>query len=324
MTSSNPEGRRRETEPFGITYDRLRLDKVLTRLVRKHGLKRTLELPADGAKAMPGIYSLALARAGVDVHLFNPEPQALELWERLGLRDRVTVIEGDDPRETGLPDRHYDMVWNFVSVGFRTDFDRIIGEMTRVSNNLVMTVHCNGFNYGYPWHRFLHKALQLEWNHGETEYFFPRAVRRVYRSHGLEPTDFGLFDMPWWPDPPGFRDVRLHLSGGNVVENFDWNAPIEEIYAGKAVPSGLAFLSRIEDMRIPMPVTRSCWRGRWRFSGRPMTWLRWRPSICFPIRRMWKRWRCCVAVERGCLFRGVAGPLVCLATVVSDKMPNLL
>lgn len=251
----NDQTRRVETEPFGITYDRLRLDKLLTRLVQKHGIKTSLELPADGAKAMPGIYSLALARAGVDVHLFNPEPQALELWDRLGLRDRVTVVEGDDPRDTGLDDDKFDLVWNFVSVGFRTDFEAIMAEMARTSRRHVMTVHCNGFNWGYPWHRFLHRVFDLDWTHGETAYFFPKRVRAVYRELGLEPVDFGLLDMPWWPDPPGFRDVRLHLQGVDVVEDFDWRAPIEDIYRTGHQPTPLRVLGRIEDSRrIPKPV----------------------------------------------------------------------
>jgi hypothetical protein len=247
--------RRREREPFGITYDRHRLDRVLTRLVRTHGIRTALELPADGAKAMPGIYSLALARAGVHVTLFNPEEQGLDVYRRLGLEDRVTAVYAEHPRETGLDDRSFDLVWNFVSIGFRPDFDAIVGEMRRVSRRHVMTVHCNGFNWGYPWHRFLHRALKLPWNHGETDYFFPRRVRSIYRAHGLEPVDFGLFDMPWWPDPPGFRDVRLHLSGGDVVEDFDWEAPIEQIYRDGALPTPLRVLSRIEDARhIPLPV----------------------------------------------------------------------
>lgn len=246
--------RRTETEPFGITYDRMRLDRILTRLVREHGIRTSLELPADGAKAMPGIYSLALARAGVDVTLFNPEDQALALWDRLGLMDRVTVVRGDHPADTGLESGQFDLVWNFVSVGFRKDFEAIIGEMARVSRRHVMTVHCNGFNWGYPWHRFLHRALNLEWNHGETAYFFPRKVRSVYRGLDLEPVDFGLFDMPWWPDPPGFRDVRLHLSGGDIVEDFDWRAPIEDVYRTGQRPLGLRVLSKIEDASIPTPV----------------------------------------------------------------------
>lgn len=255
MNDKRAEKRRVETEPFGITYDRMRLGKLLTRMVEERGIKTSLELPADGAKAMPGIYSLALARAGVNVHLFNPEDQALELYDRLGLLDQVTVIEGDDPKNTGLDSGQFDLVWNFVSVGFRKDFEQIMAEMARTSNRYVMTVHCNGYNYGYPWHRFLHWALKLDWNHGETAYFFPRRVREVYRSLGAEPVDFGLLDMPWWPDPPGFRDVRLHLSGGDIVEDFDWKAPIEDIYATGKRPTGLRILSKIEDLPvIPRPV----------------------------------------------------------------------
>ncbi|MFT6396045.1 MAG: hypothetical protein ACJAYU_000787 [Bradymonadia bacterium] len=253
MTESTK--RRTETEPFGITYDRMQLDRTITRLVRKHDIRTALELPADGAKAMPGIYSLAFARAGVHVHLFNPEPQALELWARLGLQDMYTVVEGDDPANTGLDPGQFDICWNFVSVGFRKDFRDIIAEMERCSKRFVMTVHCNGFNYGYPWHRFLHKALKLEWNHGETEYFFPKKVRETYRAKGLEPVDFGLLDMPWWPDPPGFRDVRLHLNGGDVLEDFNWKAPIEDIYRTGKRPFALRVLSRIERLpTIPTPV----------------------------------------------------------------------
>ena len=246
-----------ETEVFGITYDRLRLDRTFRRLLDRYPIRTALELPAAGAKAMPSIYSLALARLGVEVTLLNPEPQGLEVWDRLRLD--YNVVEADDLTNTGLDPASFDLVWNFVTVGFSPDFSGIIAEMARVSRRYVMTVHCNGFNYGYPWHRFLHWALKLDWNHGETAYFFPRAVKSTYRDAGLRSVDFGLFDMPWWPDPPGFRDVRLHLSGGDVVEELDWAAPIEDIYRDGDVPKGLKVLSFIEDLPIPRLV-------RWPFS----------------------------------------------------------
>ncbi len=244
----------KETEPLGITYDRLRLDKVLTHLVEKYEIKKALELPTDGAKAMPGIYSLALARAGCHVYLYNPEPQGLEVWRRLGLEDMFTVVEGNDPANTGLATGEYDLVWNFVTVGFRENFADIIAEMSRLTSRFTMTVHCNGYNYGYPWHRFLHWLFRLEWTHGETAYFFPKCVRSVYEESGLNPIDFGLLDMPWWPDPPGFRDVRLHLSGGDDVKSREWTAPIEEVYASGRVPDLLRFLSAIENSPVPKPV----------------------------------------------------------------------
>ena len=253
------EPRRQETEPFGITYDRIRLDKVARNLVRRLGIRNVLELPAHGSKSMPGIYSLGFANAGCHVTLFDPEPQGVEVYERLGLRDRVTVVHGEDAARSGLDADAYDLVWNFVTLGFRPDFEEVLKEMHRTSRKAVMTVHCNGFNYGYPWHRFLHWALKLPWTHGQTDYFFPNRVRRAYRAAGIEPTDTGLFDMPWWPDPPGFRDVRLHLSGGDVVEDFDWVAPIEDVYRTGRIPPFLHALSKIEDLPILPPV-------RWTFS----------------------------------------------------------
>jgi hypothetical protein len=256
MSQTKHDGavRQRETEPLGITYDRLRLDALLTRLVRERGIKTAWELPADGAKAMPSIYSLALARAGVHVTLYRPEEQGLEVWRRLGLIDKVTAVYEGTPAATGLPDRSFDLVWNFVSVGFRPDFGDIIGEMARLSNRHVLTVHCNGFNWGYPWHKLLHAAFRLPWTHGETAYFFPNRVRDVYRGRGLNPAEFGHLDMPWWPDPPGFRDVRLHLSGGDRVEDLEWTAPIEAIYAGGEVPKLVQRLAKIEESEIPTPV----------------------------------------------------------------------
>jgi hypothetical protein len=248
---------RREREPFGITYDRLRLDRTFARLIRRHGIRTALELPAGGAKAMPSIYSLALARHGVAVTLVNPEPQGLAVWDRLDLPYEAARVA--DLRQTGLPESSYDLVWNFVTVGFEHDFDRIIREMGRLARRFVMTVHCNGFNYGYPWHRFLHRLLKLPWNHGETAYFFPKNVRAVYRGAGLVPVDLNLFDMPWWPDPPGFRDVRLHLTGGDDVEALEWSAPIEDIYAGEPVMPLLRVLGFIEDLPLPKLL-------RWPFS----------------------------------------------------------
>lgn len=243
-----------EREPYGITYDRLRLDLVFRDLLSRYPIQRVLEYPAEGAKAMPSIYSLALGALGCDVTLVNPSEQGLEVWRDLGLGDRFEVVEVDDLCDSGLDADRWDLVWNFVSVGFRTDFDRILAEMARVSRRYVMTVHCNAYNLGYPWHHFLHWALGLEWTHGETDYFWPHRVRQAYREAGGEPIDFGLFDMPGWPDPPGFRDVRLHLNGGDDVEIFEWTAPIAEYYGRKELPPLMRLLSRVESSSVPQPV----------------------------------------------------------------------
>ncbi|MBA2662904.1 MAG: hypothetical protein H0U74_11450 [Bradymonadaceae bacterium] len=257
---SNQTPRGHETEPFGITYDRLRLDHLFDELLARYPIKRVLEYPAEGSKAMPSIYSLALGARGCHVTLVNPEPQGVEVWKRLGYEENLEVLYVDDLAASGLESGGWDLVWNFVTVGFRKDFGPILGEMGRLSAGQVMTVHCNAFNWGYPWHHLLHKLFRLEWTHGQTDYFWPHKVRAAYAARGLTPTETGLLDMPWWPDPPGFRDIRLHLSGGNTVEDFDWYAPIEEFYrSGEVLPLLLRVLGAIESGPVPRPV-------RWVFS----------------------------------------------------------
>jgi hypothetical protein len=257
----------REREPYGITYDRLRLDHVFRKLLAERPIQRVLEYPAEGAKAMPSIYSLGLGALGCDVTLVNPSEQGLDVWRRLGLEDRFTAVEVadlSDARElrdaqfagknAQFAGQDWDLVWNFVSVGFRSDFERILAEMTRLSSRYVMTVHCNAYQLGYPWHHLLHRVLDLEWTHGETDYFWPHRVRRAYRDAGAEPVDFGLFDMPGWPDPPGFRDVRLHLNGGDDVDIFEWSAPIADFYKSGKLPALMPLLSRIESGPVPRPI----------------------------------------------------------------------
>lgn len=242
-----------EIEPPGITYDRLRLDRTLQRVARQHNVRTALEIPSRGAKAMGGLYSLALGRAGVDVTLHEPDPDGLAVWERLGLADRVHALHTPDLPHLPVDTETFDLAWNFVTLGDEPHREALLAEMARTSR-LVLTVHCNGFNWGYPWHRFLHRIFRVPWNHGDPHWFFPDRVRESFRNAGITPIDFGHLDMPWWPDPPGLRDMRLHL--GRIEERADtrWNAPIEAIYSGEPVPKPLRVLSRIEDAPIPTPV----------------------------------------------------------------------
>ncbi|TVQ96763.1 MAG: methyltransferase domain-containing protein [Deltaproteobacteria bacterium] len=242
-----------EREPPGITYDRLRLDRLLTRIAHQHGVASALEIPSRGAKAMGGLYSLALARAGADVTLHDPDPHARDAWHRLHLQHRLHTLHAPDLPRLPTADHAFDLAWNFVTLGDAPDRPTLLAEMAR-SARLVLTVHCNGHNWGYPWHRFLHRLFRVPWNHGDTDWFFPDTVRDAHRAAGLEPLALGYLDMPWWPDPPGFRDMRLHL--GLVEENphTRWTAPIEDIYRGDNIPLPLRVLSRIEDGPVPPPV----------------------------------------------------------------------
>jgi hypothetical protein len=245
-----------QVEPGGITYDRYRLGVLFERLLREHRVARVIEVPADGEKAMPSISSLALGRLGCEVVLVNPSPAGLEAWERLGLRDQVVPLQVDDLAALPLPDDCVDLAWNFVTLGKTGRFEKVLAEMARVSRRLVMTVHNNGWNIGYPWHRLLHLALRLPWTHGDTRYHWPSEVRRAYAELGLLELELEVFDSPPWPDPPGFRDVRLHraLGGGGDVASCRWQAPIVDYYAEQRFPAWMRWLSRAEDLGVPTPL----------------------------------------------------------------------
>lgn len=92
---------------------------------------------------------------------------------------------------------------------------------------------------------------------GPSEAFFPKAVARRYREAGLDVIETGSLDMPFWPDPPGFRDVRLHRAGldPNAPDpSIEWESPIEEYYRSGRLPAALRVLGKVEDLPWPRPV----------------------------------------------------------------------
>lgn len=245
-----------QIEPGGITYDRYRLGQLFERIVRTRKVRKVVEVPAAGEKAMPSVYSLALGLLGCEVTLVNPVAASLEAWERLGIRDKAVVVEVEDLTTLPFEDGAFDMAWNFVTLSKTGAFEEVLGEMARVSGRLVMTVHNNGYNLGYPWHRLLHKVFGFPWTHGETRYHWPAEVHPAYERAGIHIEEQRFFDAPPWPDPPGIRDVRLHreLKDSSDVTACDWRAPVVDYYAAGQFPSWMRALSIVEDLPIPAPL----------------------------------------------------------------------
>lgn len=244
--------RRAETEVPGITYDRFRVARLLERLHARLKLRRVIEVPSTGAKACPSLYSLPLAMKGCDVTLVNGFPPAFENWTRLGVRERLTAVRA---RTDALPfpAKSFDLAWNFVTLGWQESLVPTLMEMARVAP-AVLLVQQNGYNIGYPWHRFLHWLFRLEWDHGHTRYFFPRTVAIEFKVAGLERLEIGLLDQVPWPDPPGFRDVRLHWQGKkpHPEEECDWTVPAVEYLKHGAFPAWMRFFGAIEDLPVPL------------------------------------------------------------------------
>ena len=265
MTSAH-EQRQHEREAYGISYDRFALTRLQRVLTRELGVSSVLECPSHGAKAAGSLYSLGWALAGCDVTLVNPDPDPLHYWDELNLRDQLMTAPVDDPAALPFKDDNFDLCFNFVTFTGLADPDAWLEEMKRVSRRHVMVVACNNFQLGYPLHRALHALFNIPWNHGDVSFNYPWAIKRWFKRHGLKITGAGTTDSPPWPDPVGFRDVRLHrqYAGEAIPEQAaHWEVPMVEMLKKNKFPLWMRLLGLYDlPLRkgyIKLPVSHLFW-----------------------------------------------------------------
>jgi hypothetical protein len=237
-----------EREVFGITYDRAATIELQKKLVERFALKTVLESPSHGAKAAGSLYSLGFALSGCQVTLVNPETQPLRYWNELGLADQLTTTEAPEVTRLPFADNQFDLVWNFVTFTALSDPDAWLQEMIRVSRNYVFVINCNNFQLGYPWHRILHRVFHLPWTHGEVAFNYPWRVKQWFAKYHLSPVELGTIDSPPWPDPVGFRDVRLHRAYGRHAADQSakavshWDVPMIDYLRADRLPLWIELL----------------------------------------------------------------------------------
>lgn len=240
-----------ETEPYGVEYERFALQKLFDRLAGRYDIKTVLELPATGAKAMPSIYSLGWALAGCHVTLVNGDRKVSSVWERLGLREQIEFITVNDIVETGLPDKTYDLVWNFNVLPGKSQWERFLDEMARLSNKYLMFIHVNSYNVGFPFHRWAHRRTGIPWSHGDVRFNSPGKFKRILQERGYPIKEIGVVDCPCWPDSLGFRDIRLHRQVDNTKE-VEWRSHYLEWVETGGFPVWLKMVYLLEKLPIPL------------------------------------------------------------------------
>jgi hypothetical protein len=201
---------RKETEVFGVTYDRYVLLQLHRIMAKGLELKTVVEMPSHGAKAAGSLYSIGFGLAGCNVTLVNPEMEMMYGWDEIGISKNVKTIKCTDVCNTPFDNNSFDLAWNFVTWTELEKPQLLLKEMRRVSRKYVLLVTCNNFQPGYPWHRFLHWIFGFPWTHGQVKYNHITKVKRMFREAGLRVIEYGAIDTPGWPDPSGPRDVRLH------------------------------------------------------------------------------------------------------------------
>jgi len=239
----------KETEVFGVTYDRYVLIKLHGIFTRELNLKTVVEMPSHGAKAAGSLYSIGFGLSGCRVTLVNPEMEMMYGWEELGIQDRVETVPGRDVYDSGFGTNQFDLSWNFVTWTELASPEKFLLEMKRISSQYVLLVTCNNFQPGYPWHRLLHKVFGFPWTHGQVKYNHITTVKRMFAKAGLTVSEYGAIDTPGWPDPSGPRDVRLHRRYGahgpaQPAKKPDWGVPIIDYVKTNQFPGWMTTLGR--------------------------------------------------------------------------------
>lgn len=237
-----------ETEGKGLDYERFALNKLFHRLVKQYTIKKILEIPAKGEKAMPSLYSIAFAEAGADVSLVNAEEKSKPAWKSLKLP--VSYFDCDDITTTGMSGDQFDLVWNFMQLAKDDNPTKLFAEMSRLSKDYVLYIGVNRFNPGFFSHRLVHKYFKEPWTHGDINFMNPFYLRRFFAQSGLKIVEIGLVDTPPFPDSMGIRDMKLHRKKVDL-NKIDWfSRTIEWMKTGQ-YPFKLKFFYFFEWLPLP-------------------------------------------------------------------------
>lgn len=251
---SHVNGQRVENEVFGLVYERYAFGKLLGNIVKRYNISSVLEIPGGGIKAMPSIYSLCMGMAGAHVTIVNGERSSLKVWKQFGMEDRVSFLDCEDITKTGIPDRSYDFVWNFVVIGTFDSPPDVVREMKRVSRKYVCLFNSNSRNIGFLFHKFAHWYTGIPWTHGDTSLRNARHTANLLKDQGLTIKKAGFVDTPPWPDAIGFRDIRLHrLQMENKLDltKIDWKSDYIDYLQADRFPLWMKMVYMVESIPVP-------------------------------------------------------------------------
>lgn len=210
---------------LGGSYERIAYSNVVEKLARRHKVKKILELNSTFIAGVPAFNSGILAQKGFDVTITvhsRDYKDALEVWEIVGLAEKVKIIKWDDDFKTSFKTNQFDLVWNHLAFEHYPDPLSLVKEMVRVSNNLVINFTLSPFNIGFPIHWLLHKVTRKPWDHGFFKNTLISTMEKVHRQAGLKIVESGGCDDPPWMD-------TVDLEMGGSMRYFDvWPKTISD------------------------------------------------------------------------------------------------
>lgn len=246
-------------EGLGVVYERLVLNDYLQRLMERYTIERVLEAPIYGMAGVTGINSVPLAQRGCEVTLVDTDAQRLkeveEVWRELELPCKFVHLS--NLTSIPFPDGSFDLAWNWAALWYLDDAPALLGELARVSKNLVFVAMPNPWQVGYWLRKYLiDKGFFAQ---VDERWVKIERVESALREAGVEIIEEGVLDTPPWPDtvmPAAEVIKRLGINSKRLEARFTgpgWQWSSMDYYLGRK-PDLMEEVRRYTWLeRLPLP-----------------------------------------------------------------------
>ncbi len=216
-------------EGLGSSYERIIIHNKILELISRYNIKSILEAPSFGFTGMSGINSMGFAKAGLDVTIVDHDEKRVELikkvWKQVNLDLKSLTI--NDYSKINIPDKSFDMSWNFSALWFVDDLELFLRELSRLTSKIIVLAVPNRSGLGYLSQKYLGKedlnTYLIEDN------IKHRNFKKIMTSLGWKEVFWDYFDCPPWPDiGMAKEDFLKKLKLGFLVKATE-NEPNKEI-----------------------------------------------------------------------------------------------
>jgi len=209
-------------EGLGSSYERIILNDLLLKLMKRYQITSVLEAPIFGFTGITGINSIALAKRGCDVTLIDHDPERIVLINKV-LDDLKNVTPAIVPQNEknldsclrrndaeikpqvvsnykALPfeNNTFDMSWNFSALWFVEDLSVFLKELTRVTGKIILICVPNQFGLGYKWQKANTSIPHnITFNENNID---PAQIKTIMRNNYWKYIGEDFIDCPLWPD----------------------------------------------------------------------------------------------------------------------------
>lgn len=188
-------------EGLGSSYERIMLNRLLGSLQQRYGFTTLLEAPSFGFTGLSGINSLGVAQQyNVRATVVDTNRERLTLIQGLWQEAQtpVTLVPVENYLQLPFENKAFDCSWNFASLWFAEDPDRLLQELTRVTRNVIIISVPNQHGLGYWLRKYLSKG-DFERLLNESAISKKRIVSQ-FNACEWKLVEWGYIDVPPFPD----------------------------------------------------------------------------------------------------------------------------